>query len=59
MIYIYVRDVCAGLVYIGLRAENEHSFYMHNKKGLVLIQNVTMERVGRTCVQSVNRNVET
>lgn len=39
-------------------AENEHAFYLHNKKGLVLIQNVTMERVGRTCVQSVNRNIE-
>ena len=38
--------------------QNEHSFYLHNKKGLVLIQNVTMERVGRTCVQSVNRNLE-
>ena len=38
--------------------QNEHSFYLHNKKGLVLIQNVTMERVGRTCIQSVNRNVE-
>ena len=33
--------------------------YLHNKKGLVLLSNVTMERVGRTCVQSVNRNIET
>ena len=38
--------------------QEEHAFYSHNKKGLVLIQNVSMARVGRTCVQSVNRNIE-
>lgn len=52
-----VCSACSNVKF--LVAENEHAFYMHNKKGLVLIQNTTMERVGRTCVQSVNRNIET
>lgn len=32
----------------------EHAFYMHTTKGFVLIHNATLERVGRTCIQTCN-----